>query len=79
MKFVFVGTDFHLGKEEGVNSNDTGTPYAIKEFDSIEQAIAELDKSNWVYVNHDEPNVFAFKVQTVLLYDDFYNRSRENK
>ena len=75
MKFVLVGTDFHLGKKEGVNDNATGTPYAIEEYDTIEQAIAELDKSNWVYISNDEPNVFAFKVQTIIPYDTFYDRS----
>lgn len=79
MKFVFVGTDFHLGKKDGKGSNDTATPYATVEFDTIEQAIAELDKSNWVYISNEEPNVFAFKVQTIIPYDTFYNHSSDDK
>lgn len=63
MKFVLLGSDYTATKDKRVVINI----HATVEYDTIEQAIEELNKHNWVY---SEPT-YAFKVNSIVPYDFF--------
>ena len=69
MKFVLLGSDYTA-------TNDQSTVISIRaivEYDTLEQAIEDLNKVNWIYVS----DTYAFKVNSIVNYD-FFDKIENN-